>query len=400
MPQSKDAQGPRLWYDLMCTDYWNAPVCHKRGRGNEEAERKKEMKTVRFAIVGFGNIAKTHINALRALPVIKRLPYVPVLDTLVTRRPQETRVQAEAIGFGLVTDALSAALAEREIDVVDVCTPNALHLEAVQAAAAKRKAVYCEKPLTDRYAHSLRLAEAAAGLPAQVAFNYRYHPAVMRIREILRQQLIGEVHQCRIRYLRSGYLDASRPVSWRLDDRLSGGGAITDLGVHVLDLFRHFFGEITDIRGEVNTFVKRRPAQDSAAPPVDIRVDDWAAMSLTTSGGVRGVAEVSRIALGAEGFFIEIAGTRGGIVCDLEKESEPRVKLLNGSSPALPEPASLELIPDAKTTLGFAVDSHFGALNHFLHRLAGEDRWEGLAPQLSDCLRAEEMIDRVLRGQA
>lgn len=356
------------------------------------------MKTIRFAIVGFGNIAKTHIVALKALPVLKKLPYLLVIDTLVTRNPEGNRIQAEAAGFAHVTDSLEEALASRKIDVVDICTPNAMHLEAAEAAEKAGKAIYCEKPLTDRFIHSERLVELSRnGAVHQVALVYRYHPAVLRIREALKTGLLGEVLQCRCSYRRSGYLDASRPVSWRLNESMSGGGAISDLGVHVLDLLYHLFGEIDQADGQLRTFVKKRPLLQGGSESADISVDDWALMNVSHCSGVQATAEVSRIAWGSEAFQLDIVGSKGSVSVDLEKEYVPRFKLLDGSVPPVPQPTTLVLSTDDKSTLGMSVDCHLGALNHYLHRLAGADQWEkDLSPSLEDCLRAERWIEQVL----
>lgn len=356
------------------------------------------MKEIRFAFVGFGNIAKTHMTALRAMPIIKKLQFVPVLDTLITRDPDAHSAQARAIGFRHITDSLAEALNSRTIEVVDICSPNALHLDAVRAASVSQTAIYCEKPLTERYTRSVELAELTLGdTRHQVALVYRYHPAVMRIKEALHQGIIGDVLQCRCSYRRSGYLNAARPVSWRLQGGMSGGGAITDLGVHVVDLIRYLFGEAQSVNGSIHTFVKKRPLDASAQEMADIDVDDWASMQLVLASGVLATAEVSRIAWGTEAFQLDIVGTQGSISCDLERQTYPIIKLLDGSSPKLPEPSSLKLSTDEKTTLGVSVDSHFGALHHFLLRLAGEDQWPQLAPTIHDCLRAEQLIDEVLR---
>ncbi|HUC90617.1 MAG TPA: Gfo/Idh/MocA family oxidoreductase [Paenibacillus sp.] len=356
------------------------------------------MKTVRFAVIGFGNIAKTHMTALRAMPVIKRLPVVPVLDTLVTRSPDKHAEQAAAIGFRSVVASPEEAAAAGGIDAFDVCTPNARHPEDVAAAVSAGAAVYCEKPLSDTYERSQALVSNAAEHPrliTQLAFTFRYHPAVMRIKGLLESGTVGDPLQCNISYRRSGYLNPERPVSWRLESGMSGGGAISDLGVHVLDLIRHWFGELAAAGGQTNTYVKRR--KDAAGQGwTETDVDDWACIGYTTESGVKGMLEVSRIAFGADAFEIRIVGSKGSIVCDLERQAVPAVHVLAGSVPAVPAPASLALLPDEKTTMGFAVDSHFGALHHFLLRLADEDRYPSLAPSLEDGLKTEYWIDRIL----
>ncbi|WP_438448382.1 Gfo/Idh/MocA family protein [Gorillibacterium sp. sgz5001074] len=359
------------------------------------------MNEIRFAFVGFGNIAKTHMVALKSMPIIKNLPFVPVLDTLVTRNPEVNQEQAYAIGFKKVVATVEEALTAGDFQVVDICTPNANHPDAFFPALHAGKSIYCEKPLADRYDRSRAMSEAAedgSGRRHQVALVYRYHPAVLRIKEIIRQGLIGNVLQCRCSYRRSGYLDAARPVSWRLDERQSGGGAISDLGIHVLDLLKHLFGEILEVDGTLRTHVRQRPASDSSGKLVDVHVDDWAGIEIIHRNGVRCTAEVSRIAWGLEAFQIDVIGTNGSVTCDLEKEYVPRIKLLDGSAPAVPSPAELSLSTDEKTTMGMAVDTHFAALHHYLLRVTGTDPYgTGLAPTLKDALEAEYWIDQLLQ---
>lgn len=359
------------------------------------------MRTVSFAVIGFGSIAATHMTALRALPIIKKTPAVPVLHTLVTRDPGKHRRQAEAIGFRRITASAEEAASDPDVQVFDICTPNARHFDDAAIALRGGKSIYCEKPVTDRLARSRELLELRGRHPEgleQLAFTFRYHPAVMRIRAWLAEGLIGEVLQCSISYRRSGYLTPKRPVSWRLQGGMSGGGAISDLGVHVLDLYRHWFGDLLDVKGETRIHIRQRPSADDPAVLQEVDVDDWAMLHVTTASGVKGTAEVSRIALGSEAFEIRIVGRKGSITCDLERQALPMLHLLSGAAPALPEPDSLALLPGEKATMGFAVDTHFGALHHFLLRYAGEDAYPGLAPALADGVEAEAWIDAVLNG--
>ncbi|MCR8842818.1 Gfo/Idh/MocA family oxidoreductase [Paenibacillus sp. SC116] len=355
------------------------------------------MHHIGFTIVGFGTIAKTHLVALRTLPIIKRLPVTPVLDSLVTRRPETLAEQAKQIGFQFVTDKLETALERGQSQAVSICTPNALHAEQVKTAMNFNQALYCEKPVTESAEQTAKLlATVPAHYPQQLAFTFRYHPAVMRIRECLKEGMIGDVLQCNIAYMRSGYLNADRPFSWRLSDELSGGGAITDIGVHALDLVRHWFGNYKHVEGRTHTFVKNRPISMHSSEQVEVNVDDWASMHIETETGVRGSIEVSRIAYGSDAFRIHIVGTKGSMTCDLEKDRMPDVHLISGAVPSLPIPDSLELLPDEKATLGVFQDSHFAALHHFILRMTGDNRWADIAPTLSDGYTVERWVDKVI----
>lgn len=354
------------------------------------------MKKIPFVLHGFGTIARTHIVALRTLPVIKKTSFVPVLDTLVTREPDLHKEQAYAMGFEHITDSLEEALGRESVAAVSVCTPNALHPQSIHLAGKAGKALYCEKPIADNYQESERAAEGfPSRLTAQVALVFRYHPAVQRTSELLRRRAIGEVLQCKISYLRSGYLDQERPFSWRVSRELSGGGAITDIGVHALDLVCHWFGDLARIDGTTETFISERRAEPGSERKVDIEVDDWAAMNYETVTGVRGSVEVSRIAWGSDAFAIQIVGTDGSLIMDLEKDAYPKVHLLRGGLSHLPEPDGLKLLPDAKATMGLFVDSHFAALHHFMLRYIGHDEFQGLTPTLDDALRVEKYVDQV-----
>ncbi|WP_195570719.1 Gfo/Idh/MocA family protein [Paenibacillus sp. 1001270B_150601_E10] len=355
------------------------------------------MNTLGFTIVGFGTIAKTHMVALRTLPIIKKLPLTPVLDTLVTRRTDELSDQAKQIGFSFVTADLEEALLRDHTQAVSICTPNALHAEQVRAAVKHNKAIYCEKPVTESGERTKALLQdVPSTYPAQLAFVFRYHPAVMHIREWLKEGLIGEVLQCKVTYLRSGYLNAARPVSWRLSDSMSGGGAITDIGVHALDLVRHLFGDIASIDGKTHTFVPERPSAAGASDHVSIKVDDWATMTFETAKGVLGQVEVSRIAFGSDAFRIEVVGSKGSMTADLEKDKLPQLHLLAGGIPVLPVPKEIELLPDEKATLGVFQDSHTAALHHFVLRQAGDTRWNDLTPTLQDGCAVELLVDQII----
>ncbi|MCG7407170.1 Gfo/Idh/MocA family oxidoreductase [Paenibacillus sp. ACRRX] len=359
------------------------------------------MSKLGFTIVGFGAIAKTHMVALRTMPIIKSLPVTPVLDTLVTRRPDTLREQAEQIGFRHVTSNLQEALAEGTSQAISICTPNAMHADQVRLAVSNQLAIYCEKPVTESAVQTASLLQdVPVGYPQQLAFVFRYHPAVLRTRAWLQEGIIGDVLQCKISYMRSGYLNANRPVSWRLSDSMSGGGAITDIGVHALDLIRHLFGEYKYVEGKTHTFVPRRPTAAGSAEMTNINVDDWATMTYETEQGVRGQVEVSRIALGADEFRIDIVGSKGSIICDLERDTQPSLHLISGSSSTLPVPDSIQLLPDEKATMGVFQDSHFAALHHFVLRQAGDLRWTDIAPTLADGYAVERWIDHIIASQS
>ena len=84
-------------------------------------------------------------------------------------------------------------LARGDIDAVDVCTPNNSHHDIVLAAAAAGVHIYCEKPLAMNAAEAARMTQAvdAAGVKAQMTFNFRFFPAIARAKQLMQDGFVG-----------------------------------------------------------------------------------------------------------------------------------------------------------------------------------------------------------------
>jgi predicted dehydrogenase len=152
--------------------------------------------------------------------------------------------------------------------------------------------VYCEKPLALNGEEARQIAAAAEkqGVQVGLTFNFRFVPALMRARRLIEEGLLGEVYSFRAEYLHTGYQDPARPMSWRMRRELSGGGALVDLGSHVIDLVRHLLGEFASVRAVMHTYIDRRPAHRGSGESVPVTVDD-AAYSSAENGRWVGVPQ-------------------------------------------------------------------------------------------------------------
>jgi 1,5-anhydro-D-fructose reductase (1,5-anhydro-D-mannitol-forming) len=174
---------------------------------------------------------------------------------------------------------LDEFLATSGMDAVYVATPNAAHRPFVEAAAAAGKAVLCEKPLAADLPDAEALVKAcdAAGVLLGTAYDQRWHPAHVRLRERLAE--LGSVTAVRIVYccwLPADWTPDGRPHdNWRVDPAVAGGGAALDLAPHGLDLVGVLLGE--DVV-ELHTLVQTRVQ--------DYPVDDGALLHGRTAGGV------------------------------------------------------------------------------------------------------------------
>ncbi|HEV7401948.1 MAG TPA: Gfo/Idh/MocA family oxidoreductase [Chthoniobacteraceae bacterium] len=158
-------------------------------------------------------------------------------------------------------------------DVVVVCTANhalcGIALRAVRAG----KHVLIEKPGAIRAAELAALRQAAVQhrVRVRIGYNHRFHPALLKARELVDAGALGDLMFIRARYGHGGRVGYD--TEWRADPALSGGGELIDQGVHLIDLAGWFLGPFTQVQGNASTFFWNMP------------VDDNAFLHLRTAGG-------------------------------------------------------------------------------------------------------------------
>lgn len=282
------------------------------------------MPKIRIGLIGYGGIGRVHAAAYRAIPFHYGLPAdsIEIAGVATTRRQTAERAAAE-IGCDFFTDDFRELLGRPDIDAVDICTPNNTHYEIVLAAAEAGKHIYCEKPLAMNAVEAASMANAVrkARVKAQMTFNFRFFPAVMRAKQLVDAGFLGRLFSFRGRYHRSSYIDGDKPMSWRLQRELTGGGALFDLGSHILDLLYYVLGEFDSVNGTLETLIKQRPTAKGSAEMAPVAVDDIALLHARTRAGTLGTVETSRMGTGATNdLSFEIFGQLGAIRFDL---SEP-----------------------------------------------------------------------------
>jgi predicted dehydrogenase len=213
----------------------------------------------------------------------------------------------------------------KDIDLVDVSTPGDSHAEIAIAAARAGKAVLCEKPLanTVREAEKMLAAVKKAGVVHMVCHNYRRAPAVWLARQMIEAGELGEIFHYRGTYLQDWIVDPSLPLLWRFQKEKAGSGALGDIACHSVDLARFLVGEITDVTGDLKTFIKERPLVDNPSKKGKVTVDDASAALVRFANGATGTIEGTRLAPGRKNYNrFEINGTKGSVAFDLERMNE------------------------------------------------------------------------------
>lgn len=272
------------------------------------------MKTIRYAVIGWGFMGRTHAQAARGVPLYyKDLDFRPELSAVCSRRQSSVDDALSAFDFKKSTLDWHDIINDPEIDAVSICTPNAMHEEIAIEALKAGKHVYVDKPLADNYESAKRIAEAAAQSKGKsmIVFNDRFFPSTLRAKQIAEEGKLGEITGFSCRYLHSGSLDANKPAGWK---QLAEGGVLNDLAVHALDLITWMIGWPKAVFCATNRLYDRRPLPGGGIAEGAQIAEDHAVMTLRMPNGAIGTVEASKIATGSnDEMFLEITGTKGAI---------------------------------------------------------------------------------------
>ena len=252
------------------------------------------MKPVKVALVGCGDIG---ILRAKALARGNGLQLVVAADTDAGKA---NLAASQGPGAVAVTDWRDA-IRRADVDVVIVSTPPSLHEEMAVTALEAGKHVLCEKPLARTPAECRAMVAAAerTGKRLATGFNYRFYPSFRKAREILDSGLIGELDHVRSY---GGYTATSHNQAWVHDASTVGGGALRDIGIHLLDLTRDFLGDVATVHGVASNRVWKYPG-----------CEDNGFALLTSSKGNIAAVHASWTEWRRYQFRIEIYGSRGCI---------------------------------------------------------------------------------------
>ncbi len=278
------------------------------------------MTTLGIGLAGYGGIGKLHTLAYRSIP--SYYPSFPRyrLAAVCTRSQKSAQAAAADGGFTKAYTNLQEMVNDPEVHVVDCVLPNDAHKEAVFATLRAGKSIYCEKPLalTGKEARELAALAASSTGTLGMTFNYRFVPAIQKARRLVESGALGEIYRFHAEYLHTGYQDASRPLSWRMKRESSGGGAIMDLGSHIIDLVRFLVGEFAEVSATTKTYITQRPLFKGAPETGPVDVDDAAWIQATMKNGATGTLTVSRFATGsADDLRLIVEGSKGAFRFDL-----------------------------------------------------------------------------------
>ncbi|MBI9049849.1 MAG: Gfo/Idh/MocA family oxidoreductase [Anaerolineaceae bacterium] len=292
---------------------------------------KLTKQTIGVGVAGTGFIGPAHIEALARIGVR--------VIGLAENTAENAKLKAAELGIPRAYDTFEDMLADDDIQVVHLTTPNVLHFPYAKAALLAGKHVVCEKPLAMNTTESGELAKLAAEkkLVNAVNYNLRMYPLVQQARSMVQKGDIGNLFIVQGSYLQDWML-LETDWNWRLDPALGGTlRAVSDIGSHWLDLMTFVTGlKIKEVYADFKIF---HPTRKKPSKPVEtftgkmlkpedyidqeIHTEDYATILLHYENGVHGVLTVSQVSSGRKNrLFFEINGSKSSVAWDGERPNE------------------------------------------------------------------------------
>jgi predicted dehydrogenase len=280
-------------------------------------------KPLNVGMIGYGFMGKAHSNAYANVNHFFDLPFRPVLKAVSARSADKVKAFADRWGYESVETDWRRLLDRKDIDLIDICTPNNTHAEIAIAAAQAGKMILCEKPLSMNAAEGRKMVEAVerAKVPNMVWYNYRRVPAVTLAKQLIDDGKLGRIFHYRAEFLQDWTINPELPQGgtalWRLDVGAAGSGVTGDLLAHCIDTALWLNGDLATVNAMTETFVKERK-HNLTGKVEKVGIDDACAFLGRFRNGSLAVFESTRYARGHKALYtFEINGEHASLKWDL-----------------------------------------------------------------------------------
>ena len=221
-----------------------------------------------------------------------------------------------------------------------------------------------------------------------VNFTYRSTNPMRHLQRLIAGGAIGTPFHFSISFWQNIRADANVPLAYRML-RERGGGALMDIGVHMMDLIRWYFGEIDSVTGGAHIAIPERPA--AAGGTGTVTADDTASCVVKLASGVLGTVQVSQIATGRLNYRrLEFFGSAGSLVMEEDRTFGPEIRIARLGEAAF----TVEPLPD-DLNVGFE-DFPRVHLTRVVRALTGA---EAGFPSFEDGLAAQRVVEAVEESQ-
>lgn len=292
-----------------------------------------------------------------------------------------------------------AMLATTRPDIVVIATPPALHFPILSEAVAAAAHVVCEKPLalTVDEARAMIAAAQAANRCAIVGFNWRFAPAMQRMKAMVEAGFLGRVFHVNCRWFNGAWVERGTAPSWRMDRSVAGYGALGDLGVHLIDLVRWLFGDVVRVMASSGVGY---PSRTISGGMRAADAEDFSHVLAELGSGATLAMTVSRVARGLNEHSMEVYGENGALSMRQSRTGDGwqlgQLSMAQGSDPMSP----VEL-PSTTGSPGASEDrldvTGVTTIAPMVRQFIAAIESQGLvaAPSLQDGLQAQAVLEAI-----
>jgi predicted dehydrogenase len=224
-----------------------------------------------------GMISFAHMHAASYAQCLQRISDVTIVGIY---DDNAGRGQQMAQKFGLPFFAEAQTLLAEGLDGVIICSENVKHRPFVELAAGQTRYILCEKPIATTVADAQAIIDICAERKTklQIAYPVRFSPSIQRLKQTLDEEKLGKLYSAKCTN------HGSMPGGWFVEQALSGGGAVIDHTVHVMDLLRWFWDtEVVEVYAEIG---------ESLLHP-ELGIDDVGLLSFKLANGIYGTLDTS-----------------------------------------------------------------------------------------------------------
>lgn len=270
---------------------------------------------MKIGLLGFGSMGRTHSWCVKNLDYFyKDLPFKAEYAGVCTTNMQSAEKAARLLGIDRAVTNEDELIFDKDIDIIDICTPNIYHYETLKKALSAGKHIYCEKPLCISAVQAEEIAALAkdCGKTVGMVFNNRFLPATLKAKELIENGRLGRILSFRCEYLHASAADPEKKAGWKQNKDICGAGTLYDLGAHAVDMMYHLCGKITKVKARSQIGFPTRLGTDGK--PWTTNADEAFYMICETEHGAVGSIEVSKLTVGSnDDFNFAVYGEKGSI---------------------------------------------------------------------------------------
>lgn len=289
--------------------------------------RGNSLTELGVGLIGTGFMGRAHALAFHNARTTFDLPFNLKLVALADADAARAEQCAASWGFERSHGDWQQLISDPAVSLVAITTPNLLHFPMAMAALEAGKAVYCEKPLAVSLAQAREMQGAArkAGVVTRVGYNYQHNPIIGLAKQMIEGGELGRIVSFQGEFSEDFMADGRSPWSWRCEEA-HAGGALADLGSHLLAMARYLLGDIDAVCADSQTVHPQRPATRGSEDQRPISIDDQTYALLRFANGARGTFGSSWLKHGYKNHLsFEIGGTEGTLSFDQERLNELRL---------------------------------------------------------------------------